>query len=140
MPTLKNGLVPFYVPTKFFPFFARYHTIAFSVLTFKYSVLNRVPGFLSSHPNWVKPPPHPQESVAPHLWVQGGRHTRLREREWGEPIQNIGQTFWYSRYNVNPLRIQVHIFICDNITNLKRIESYKTCFIRTYFMALAFFK
>jgi hypothetical protein len=25
----------------------------------------RVPGLLSSRPNWVPPPPHPQESVAP---------------------------------------------------------------------------
>jgi hypothetical protein len=32
----------------------------------------KVPKFLSSRPNWVPPPPHPQARVAPPLWVQGG--------------------------------------------------------------------
>ncbi len=39
-----------------------------------YHRLYGVPGFLSSRPNWV-PLPHPQESVALPLWVQGGKHT-----------------------------------------------------------------
>ncbi len=43
----------------------------------------RVPGFLSSRPNWVPPSRHPQASVAPPLWVQGGRHCRLLGKEWG---------------------------------------------------------
>ncbi len=51
----------------------------------------RVPGFLSSRPNWVSPPPHPQASVATTFWVQGG-HTLLRGREWGDPIPTNGQT------------------------------------------------
>jgi hypothetical protein len=34
---------------------------------------------LSSRPNWVPQPPHPQGSVAPPP-LQGGRHTRLRGR------------------------------------------------------------
>ncbi len=32
---------------------------------------------------WIGPP-HPQASVAPPLWVQEGRHTRLRGRAWGD--------------------------------------------------------
>ncbi len=42
-----------------------------------------VPGFLASRPNWVPPSPHPQANVAPPLWVQGGRHTRLLGIGWG---------------------------------------------------------
>jgi hypothetical protein len=51
----------------------------------------RVPGFLSSRPNWVPPLPHPQEIGAP-LVVKGGRHTPLRGRGWGHPIPTMGQT------------------------------------------------
>jgi hypothetical protein len=29
------------------------------------TLVNRVPGFLSIRPNWVRPPPHPQASVYP---------------------------------------------------------------------------
>ncbi len=29
------------------------------------SIVYRVPGFLSSRPNWLSPPSHPQASVAP---------------------------------------------------------------------------
>jgi hypothetical protein len=39
--------------------------------------VDRVPGFLSSRPNWLRPPPHPQGSVAPPLplWSGGaGEH------------------------------------------------------------------
>jgi hypothetical protein len=48
----------------------------------------RVPGFLSSHPNWVPPPPSAaRECCSSPLWVQGGRHTRLRRslctKRWG---------------------------------------------------------
>jgi hypothetical protein len=75
-------------------------------------------GFLSSRPNWVRPLPHPQASVAPlfdRLSLQSselgpptpspaaqasvaplfwfwGAHTRWRERGWADPIQTRGQT------------------------------------------------
>ncbi len=39
----------------------------------------RVPGFLSSRPNCLSPPPHPQASVArPPFGSRGGGHTRWR--------------------------------------------------------------
>ncbi len=43
---------------------------------------DRVPGFLSSRPNCLPPPPHTQPRVAspPPFWFQGRRHTRLRKR------------------------------------------------------------
>ncbi len=31
-----------------------------------------VPGFLSSRPNWVRPPPHPKANVVGLLWFRGG--------------------------------------------------------------------
>ncbi len=36
--------------------------------------VDRVPGFLLSRPNWVRPPPHRQASVGP-LWVRGDTHS-----------------------------------------------------------------
>jgi hypothetical protein len=45
----------------------------------------RVPGFLSSRPNWLPPPPHPQSSI----WFPGGGggvHSLAVERV-GEPIR-----------------------------------------------------
>jgi hypothetical protein len=51
-----------------------------------YGLLHRVPGFLSSRPNWLPLPPHLQANVASSLLVSRGRgHTRLREG---------GQTIW----------------------------------------------
>ncbi len=46
---------------------------------------DRVPGFLSSRPNWVPRLHHPQVSVAPPPWVPrgGGGHNLLRERGQG---------------------------------------------------------
>ncbi len=44
-------------------------------------------------------------SIAPPLWVQGGRPTRLRGRGWGDPIPTKRQTLWYSMYTIVPLRI-----------------------------------
>ncbi len=42
-------------------------------MAFNHRVHYRVPGFLSSRPNWVPQPPYPQGSVAlSSLWVQGG--------------------------------------------------------------------
>ncbi len=46
------------------------------------------------------PPPQPQESVAPPLWIQGRRHTHFRMRRWGEPIPTVGHTLWYSKYAI----------------------------------------
>jgi hypothetical protein len=43
----------------------------------------RVPGFLSSRPNWV---PHKQANVAPPFWVQEGvTHSLAGEQELGGP-------------------------------------------------------
>jgi hypothetical protein len=43
----------------------------------------------------------------PSLWVQWGRHTRLRGSEWGRPIPTMGHTLWYSicilQYNPSTL-------------------------------------
>ena len=49
---------------------------------------------------WIGPP-HPQASVAPPLWVQEGRHTRLWGRAWRDPIPTKGQTLWYSMFTIN---------------------------------------
>jgi hypothetical protein len=56
--------------------------------------VERVPGFLTSHSNWVHLPPHRQASVAP-LFGSGRGHTRLRERGWADSIRTRGQTPWY---------------------------------------------
>jgi hypothetical protein len=37
--------------------------------------VHRVPGFLSSRPNWVPTPPHQQEIVAPPIGSKGGTHS-----------------------------------------------------------------
>ncbi len=43
------------------------------------------------------PPPYLQESVAPPLWIQGGRHAHFRRKGWGGgPIPTMGHTLWYS--------------------------------------------
>jgi hypothetical protein len=55
----------------------------------------RVPGFLSSRPNWVPPPPHPLGSVAPlPFWVQG--INTLSCGGWRDPIPTKEQTLCYS--------------------------------------------
>jgi hypothetical protein len=41
--------------------------------------VDRVPGFLSSRPNWLPLPPHPQGNVAPHFGSKGGTHLLARE-------------------------------------------------------------
>jgi hypothetical protein len=51
--------------------------------------------------------PPPAGSVVFPLWIQEGRHTRLRGREWGDPIPTKGQTLWYSVHSIIPLRIRV---------------------------------
>ncbi len=58
----------------------------------------RVPGFLSSRPNWLPPPPHP-----PALLKGEGRHSLAGEGR-REPIQTKGQTLWNSSYLILPPR------------------------------------
>ncbi len=41
--------------------------------------VDRVPGFLSSRPNWFSPPPHPQASVAFPFDTGGGTHSLTGE-------------------------------------------------------------
>jgi hypothetical protein len=52
---------------------------------------DRVPGFLSSRPNWLPPPPHPQASVAPAFGSRGGGTHSLPGDGGGEPIPTKGQ-------------------------------------------------
>jgi hypothetical protein len=62
----------------------------------------RVPGFLSSRPNWLPPSRHPQRSVAPPPFgSKGGRHTRLRGRGWRGPNcdEGIDTLVLYVYYN-----------------------------------------
>ncbi len=68
-----------------------------------------MPGLLSSRANWVPPPPQLQESVAPPVWIQGGRHIHFRMRVWGEPIPTMGHTLWYSKYTITiiPRRLRL---------------------------------
>ncbi len=63
---------------------------------------DRVPGFLSSLPNWLPPPPHPPTP----LWFKGGTHS-LAGGGRGKPIRTKGKTLWYSRYRIIPLRCRV---------------------------------
>ncbi len=65
------------------------------------SRLERVPGFLSPRPNWVRTPLTRRRVCSPHLWFQGvgGRIHCLRERGWVDPIRTRGQTLWYSTVN-----------------------------------------
>jgi hypothetical protein len=66
----------------------------------------RVPGFLSSCPNWVLPSPHPQASVAPPPpFPKVGDTFACGGRGWGDPIPRKGQSLWYSMsYTVIPQR------------------------------------
>jgi hypothetical protein len=63
--------------------------------------VDRVLGFFSSRPDWNPFTPLTRRRVCPPLWFRGkGKHTRLREREWGSPNSDEGtDTLWYSRYN-----------------------------------------
>ncbi len=49
-----------------------------------------VPGFLSSRPNWLPPPPHPQACVAP-LWFLGGTHSLAGEVGGGSQFGRRGR-------------------------------------------------
>ncbi len=69
--------------------------IFWCVIEGRHHRVHKVPGFISSRPNWVRPPPLPQASVASPPLVPGG-HTRWREWGWADPIRTRGQTLWYS--------------------------------------------
>ncbi len=61
--------------------------------------VDRVPGFLSSRPNWLLPPLHRLASVAPPPFGSGGgggAHSLAGEGR-AEPIRTKVQTLWYSR-------------------------------------------
>ncbi len=66
-----------------------------------------VPGFLSSRPNWLPRPLTSKRVLAPALRFQGRGtlHTRFREGGGGSQIRTKGQTLWYSRYSIIPLRL-----------------------------------
>ncbi len=69
------------------------------------SVIHRVPGFLFSRPNWVPPTSSPaRDCCSSLLWNQRGRNTRLRGREWWDPITTKGQALWHSMYSIKFLR------------------------------------
>jgi hypothetical protein len=66
--------------------------------------VHRVADFLSSRPNWVPLPPHQQENVVPPPPPIGSKVGHLLGMGWGYPIPTMGQTLWYSRYTIIPLR------------------------------------
>ncbi len=76
----------------------------------------RVPGFLSSRPNWLPPPHQLKASVAPLLCSRcrgggGVTHSLAGKGAW-EPARTKGQTFWYTLGTVwykIPLHVQPFI-------------------------------
>ncbi len=58
----------------------------------------RVPGFLSSRPNWLPRPRARKRVLPPPPLVPGGTHSLAGERA-RESIRTKGQTLWNSRYN-----------------------------------------
>jgi hypothetical protein len=68
------------------------------------SIHCKVPGFLSSRPNWVPPPLPPQARVGfPPLGPWGETHSPVG-KGWGDPIQTTGQKLWCS-VNYNPFTV-----------------------------------
>ncbi len=65
--------------------------------------------FFFSRPNGV-PPPLTSPPLGP-----GGRHTRLRGREWrGTPLRRWDRQLWYSMYTIIPLRSAYTVCIEKN--------------------------
>jgi hypothetical protein len=64
----------------------------------------RMPVFLSSHPNWVPQPPHPQASVAVLSFGSKGGHTRLWERGGGSQFGRKDRHLVLYRHSIIPLR------------------------------------
>jgi hypothetical protein len=80
----------------------------------------RVPGILSSRPNWVPPPPHQQGSVDPSpLDPRKETHSFAGEGVRGGPIPTKGLSLWYSMYTISPLYAQnsFSLSIRENICN-----------------------
>jgi hypothetical protein len=65
-----------YITRRIFSFHIRAHRVG------------RVPGFLSSRPNWLPPPPHSHVSVAPLPLVLGGGTHSLAGEGAGEQIHS----------------------------------------------------
>jgi hypothetical protein len=57
-------------------------------------------------------PPHPlpQASVSPPLDPKGVSNTRLRVREWGDPVKTTGQKAWHWVFSVPRNGILGHQF------------------------------
>ncbi len=84
-----------------------------------------MPVFLSSRPNWLPPPPHPQASVDPPplLVPKGATHLLEEKRGLVEPIRTKGQILWYSGY-----RIWVTGYIIPDFVHLL------TCTAQSFFL------
>ncbi len=63
-----------------------------------------MPGFLSSCPNWLPPPPYPPASVPLPFFGSGGGGAHSLVGGGGGPTQTKEQKLWYSRYSIIPLR------------------------------------
>ncbi len=94
---------------------------------FLHKVYMQSASFLSSRPHWVPRTPSPaRECCSFPLLVQGGRHTRLRGRGWGDPNPTKGQTLWYSMYTIIPLRVFAS---SQYLRSLKIFLKIQHCFI-----------
>ncbi len=80
--------------------------LSFTVSTFNHRVY-RVPCFLSSRPNWLPPPPHPQLSVAPPLVPMGGTHSLAGEGAGIANSDELTGTLMYSRNSIISLHSTV---------------------------------
>jgi hypothetical protein len=78
----------------------------------------RVSGFLSNRQNWVPPPLHPQESVAPPPLESKGGDTLARGGGGGGPSSDEGKdTMALSVYTIVPLPQKPHTYICPKKTS-----------------------
>jgi hypothetical protein len=70
-----------------------------------------MPGFLSSRPNWLPPPPHPQASVAPLPLVQGEHsHLRIGGGEGANSEEKTGTLVLYRSVPEIPVCIDLHMY------------------------------